>query len=40
VEDKILQLQEKKQAMYDATFEGGKGLGAKLTMQDLQFLFR
>jgi len=43
VEDRILQLQEKKQKMVDSALgedgAGGKGLGARLTLKDLNFLF-
>mmetsp|Transcript_103076 Transcript_103076/g.177906 ORF Transcript_103076/g.177906 Transcript_103076/m.177906 type:complete len:1211 (+) Transcript_103076:60-3692(+) len=40
IEDKILQLQEKKQLVFDGTIGGSSSSIAKLTEQDLNFLFQ
>merc|ERR1719473_2192185 len=40
IEEKIVQLQEKKQLVFDATMDGSAVALAKLTEQDLRFLFQ
>eukprot|EP00929_Paragymnodinium_shiwhaense_P111907 TRINITY_DN80181_c0_g1_i1.p1 TRINITY_DN80181_c0_g1~~TRINITY_DN80181_c0_g1_i1.p1 ORF type:complete len:1235 (+),score=360.93 TRINITY_DN80181_c0_g1_i1:185-3889(+) len=40
IEEKILQLQEKKQLVFDATIDGSAAAASKLTEQDLKFLFQ
>merc|ERR1712139_407171 len=40
IEEKIVQLQEKKQLVFDSCIDGSQASMAKLTEQDLKFLFQ